>query len=113
MQIWQDGLVALLASVGLASIMWTLVRAVLFAGPEVRRELAVLLPVQGDGGQLEEQVRALQALRRERGLAGRALLVDCGLSEEGRKLAEALAREYRWVSVCARDEVGKSLPDGA
>ena len=50
MQIWQDGLVALLASVGLASIMWTLVRAVLFAGPEVRRELAVLLPVQGDGG---------------------------------------------------------------
>ena len=31
MQIWQDGLVALLASVGLASIMWTLVRAVLFA----------------------------------------------------------------------------------
>ena len=96
MQIWQDGLVALLASVGLASIMWTLVRAVLFAGPEVRRELAVLLPVQGDGEQLEEQVRALPALRRERGLAGRALLV-----------------EYRWVSVCARAEVGKYLPDGA
>ena len=113
MQIWQDGLVALLASVGLASIMWTLVRAVLFAGPEVRRELAVLLPVQGDGEQLEEQVRALQALRRERGLTGSALLVDCGLSEEGRKLAEALAREYRWVSVCARAEVGKYLPDGA
>ena len=70
-------------------------------------------PVQGDGEQLEEQVRALQALRRERGLTGRALLVDCGLSEEGRKLAEALAREYRWVSVCARAEVGKYLPDGA
>ena len=27
--------------------------------------------------------------------------------------AEALAREYRWVSVCARAEVGKYLPDGA
>lgn len=110
MQLWQDGLVALLASIGLASIMWTVVRAVLFAGPEVRRELAVLLPAQGDGERLEEQVRALQALRRERLLSGRALLVDCGLTGEGRKLAEALVREYRWVSLCGRDEIGEYLP---
>ena len=32
MQLWQDGLIALLAAVGLASIMWTAVRAVLYAG---------------------------------------------------------------------------------
>ena len=109
MNLWQDGLVALLASIGLASIMWTVVRAVLFAGPEVRREIAALLPVQGDGAHLEEQVRVLARLRQEQGVFGRALLVDCGLTEEGRKLADLLVREYRWVSLCGRDEVGAYL----
>ena len=57
MQLWQDGVVALLAAVGLASLMWTAVRAVLFAGPERRREIGLLLPAQGDGERLEEQLR--------------------------------------------------------
>ena len=109
MNLWQDGLVALLASIGLAAIMWTVVRAVLVAGPEVRREIAALLPVQGDGEQLEEQVRVLARLRQEQGLFGRALLVDCGLTEEGRKLAGILVREHRWVSLCGKDEVGQYL----
>lgn len=109
MNLWQDGLVALLASIGLASIMWTVVRAVLFAGPEVRREIAALLPAQGDGEHLEEQVRALQRLRQEQEVFGRALLVDCGLTEEGRKLADILVREHRWVTLCGRDEVGRYL----
>ena len=109
MQLWQDGLVALLASVGLASIMWTVVQAVLFAGPEVRREIAAMLPVQGGGEQLEEQLRVLARLRQEQGVFGRALLVDCGLTEEGRKLADLLVREYRWASLCGRDEVGAYL----
>ena len=109
MNLWQDGLVALLASVGLASIMWTVVRAVLFAGQEVRREIAALLPVQGDGEHREEQVRVLARLRQEQGVFGRALLVDCGLTEEGRKLADLLVREHRWVSLCGREEVGDYL----
>ena len=109
MNLWQDGLMALLAAIGLASIMWTAVRAVLFAGPERRRELAALLPAQGDGERLEEQIRALQRLRQEQGLFSRALLVDCGLTEEGRKLAGILAREHRWVTLCGKDEVGDYL----
>ena len=52
MQLWQDGVVALLAAVGLASLVWTAVRAVLFAGPERRREIGLLLPAQGDGERL-------------------------------------------------------------
>ena len=109
MNLWQDGLLALLAAIGLASIMWTAVRAVLFAGPSVRREFAAMLPVQGDGEHLEEQIRALQRLRQEQGVFGTALLVDCGLSGEGRKLADILTREYRWVRLCGKDEVGAYL----
>lgn len=107
MQLWQDGIMALLAAVGLASIIWTVVRAVLFAGPERRRELLALLPAQGDGERLEEQLCALGALRREQSLFGRVLLVDCGLTEEGRKLAEALVRKHRWAALCPRDGIGE------
>ena len=40
---------------------------------------------------------------------GRILLVDCGLTEEGRKLCGLLAGEDRWVSVCAPEAVEKYL----
>ena len=52
-----------------------------------------------------EQVRSLGALRREQGIFGPVLLVDCGLTEEGRKLCALLAKKDRFVSVCTREEV--------
>lgn len=109
MQLWQDGLVALLASIGLASILWTVIRAVLYAGENRRRGVVALLPAAGDGGGLEEQVKTLRALRGEQEIFGRVLLVDCGLTEEGRKLARLLARQDRWVALCRRDEVADYL----
>ena len=109
MNLWQDGIVALLAAVGLASIIWTVVRAIVFAGPERRREIGFLLPAQGDGENLEQQVRQLSRLRYEQGVLGMVLVVDCGLSEEGRKLAKVLSREDRWVSVCKKEEIGSYL----
>ena len=109
MQLWQDGLVALLASIGLASILWTIIRAVLYAGPERRKGVVALLPAVGSGDGLEEQVRTLRALRGEQALFSMVLLVDCGLNEEGRKLAKLLARQDRWVSLCQREEIAAYL----
>lgn len=109
MQLWQDGLVAMLAAIGLASIMWTAVKAVLFAGESRRREIAALLPAQGGGEHLEEQLKVLQRLRQEQGVFGRALLVDCGLTEDGRKLADLLVRKHRWAVLCEKDEIGRYL----
>ena len=40
---------------------------------------------------------------------GRKLLVDCGLTEEGLRVARLLARDRRWVAVCAREEIGGYL----
>ena len=105
MQLWQDGLVAALAAIGLASLMWSVVKAVLYSPRQERRQGAVaLIPAQGDGEHLE-QVRSLGALRREQGIFGPVLLVDCGLTEEGRKLCALLAKKDRFVSVCTREEV--------
>lgn len=110
MQLLQDGLVAMLAAVGLASMMWMVVKAVLYAPMERRRQGAVaLIPAQGDGECLEQQVRAVSLLRREQGVLGTVLVVDCGLSEEGLRLAQLLAREDRWVAVCTKETIGDYL----
>lgn len=109
MQLWQDAVVAGLAAFGLASLMWMAVRAVLFARPPRRQGALALLPAWGDGEGLEEQVHTLQYIRGECGGFGRILLVDCGLTEEGRKLCGLLAGEDRWVSVCAPEAVEKYL----
>lgn len=109
MRLWQDGLVAALAAVGLASIFWTVVRTILFAPPPQRWRTAVLISAQGDGAYLEDQVRTLERLGRDRGVFGRVLIVDCGLTEEGRRLARLLAREDRGVGLCGPDEVERYL----
>lgn len=110
MQLLQDGLVAMLAAIGLASMMWVVVKAVLYAPLEWRRPGAVaLIPAQGDGDGLEEQVRTMERLRKEQALVSTVLLVDCGLTEEGLRLARLLARDRRWVAVCAREEIGGYL----
>ena len=104
MRLWQDGVIALLAAIGLASILWTLIR-LLFFRPVAAHRMVVLICARGDGDGLEQQVRALTMLRRERGLVGEILLVNCGLSEEGRHLCYLLAREEHSVIFCHSEEV--------
>ena len=104
MRLWEDGILALLAAIGLASVLWTLIRAVLFQ-PPVRQGVIVLICAHGDGGELEQQVRELTALRREHGVVGEIFLVDCGLSEEGRKLCRLLARGDRRVTLCKSGDI--------
>lgn len=110
MQLWQDGLVAMLAAIGLASMMWAAVKTVLYTPAARRRQgAAALVPAQGDGELLEQQFRSLQRLRRDLGAFDRILVVDCGLSEEGVKLARLLVREDRWAALCTMDEIGGYL----
>ncbi len=109
MQLWQDGLLAMLAAIGLASLMWMAVRAVLFARPARRSGVVALIPAKGDGDLVEEQVHTLALMRSEQGIIGQVLLVDCGLTEEGQKLCKLLAREDRWVSLCRPDQIGSYI----
>lgn len=105
MELWQDGIVALLAAIGLSSLIWMAVRAFVCAPGPGREAAAVLIPARGDGETLEAQVQLLRCLRFERGAFDLILLVDCGLSDEGRRLGELLAQEDRDVAICRRDEI--------
>lgn len=106
MRLWQDGIIAFLASIGTASILWAAVRLLLFAPP--RRDSAVLLiSARGNCTDLEEQVRTLTLLRCEQGLVGEILLVDCGLTEEGETICRLLERQHRRVSLVSTDDISK------
>ena len=107
MHLWQDGLLALLAAIGLASLLWGAVRGLFFSRPRLRGTgtgAMALLPARGDGAHLEEQVRCLGALGRETGCFSRILLADCGLSDEGRQRAAILAADPR-VRLCGPEDI--------
>ena len=105
MRLWQDGLIALLAAIGLASILWMIVRAALLA--PARPCATALISARGSGEDLEEQVMALSLLYLERDAPGEILLVDCGLTEEGKTLCRHLARQYRRLTLIVPEDIPK------
>ena len=84
MEIWQDGVLAGLAAVGLTAILW-LLAGLLFRRGERLLDAVYLVPLSGDAEQLDMTLRELS---RERALP--VVLVDCGLTAEGRHAAELL-----------------------
>ena len=111
MTIWQDGLIALLATVGLAAIIWLPIRAVCLL-PEINRRIVAVLCVQDDCVDLEQQVRALLHLTKECGISAKLLLVDCGLSEEGRGICRLICRLHPQVTLCDRHEIESLITQG-
>lgn len=111
MQLWQDGLIALLATIGLTAIIWLPIRSICFL-PPVRRSLITLIPVQGDCEDLEPQVRSLALLYDACGITCRILLVDCGLSDEGQKLCRLLSQDDRRVMLCSKREIEAYITQG-
>ena len=112
MHLWQDGLLALLAAIGLSSLLWAAVRWLFCGRPTPRRvDALALVPVQGNGEHLEEQIRYLAALGREEGCFDAVVVADCGLTEEGRQAAALLARDSRMVIFCGWEELSGLLEE--
>ncbi|MEG1918348.1 MAG: hypothetical protein RR092_06790, partial [Oscillospiraceae bacterium] len=96
---------ALLAAIGLTTLLWLAVSLVgrLGRGPALPAYL--LLPAEGDAPALEATVHDLQRLRRELRGFPPILILDCGLTEEAREIALLLCAEDRGVALC----VGKGF----
>ena len=105
MRLWQDGLIAMLAAVGLATILWMIVSLFLRKRRQLFSGVTAVVRAEGDGGDLEDTVRTLSQLRYERGAFGTILILDCGLSGEGRELAALLSRQEECVALCTRAEL--------
>ena len=107
MKLLQDGLVAMLAAIGLATLLWLIVSAVFRLKKERMDHVVALVPARGGAIGLEHTVHMLEQLRCEHGGFGTIVIVDCGLNEVGEQIAVLLQREDRDVALCRREE----LPD--
>ncbi len=114
MALLQENVIAVLAAVGLCTVVW-LVAAVILDARRVDRNCAcvwAVVPVHGACGALEQTVRRL---KREccRGARTRVLLVDCGMEEETRRIAQILARTDALVALCTAEDVALHLYEDA
>ena len=103
MTLLQDGLIAFLAAVGLTALVWLVAGAVLHTGRPIVPGLLLVLPLRGEALAMEADVRELRRLQ-SRLPGARMVLVDCGLTEDARGLAQYLAdREKRGELVDAAE----------
>lgn len=104
MNLLQDGIIAMLASIGLASILWILVGSLLHFSYRPAMPAYLVVPAEGDAPELQQTVHELERLRRElRGLPT-IVILDCGLFDEARRVAQLLAEEDRRVDLCRPEE---------
>ena len=80
----------LLAAIGLVSLGWLAVGALLLPGVCPAR---MVVDGKGSGDGLEQTVKALLWLRRTGLWWGEVVIEDCGLDREGMALARALAEQ--------------------
>ena len=83
-------LAVLLAAFGLVCLGWLAVGALLLPGVCPAR---MVVEASGDGGGLEQTVKALLWLRRTGLWWGRVVIEDCGLDRNGEALARALGAQ--------------------
>ncbi len=105
MRLLQDGVVAALAAIGLTTLIFLFLSAIVH--PRRRDTLPATAVVEacGDGRALEYTVRALLRSRYEEGGFSRVVIVDCGLSEEPRNVAELLCRSEYEVYLCKKEDL--------
>lgn len=104
MRLWEDGLIAVLAAVGLASLLWLLVTA-LRRPRRYACTTVALVRAGNDAAALEQTVRALRGFPRVLVLDGDAL------GEEAREVAVLLCRDDPRVTLCTCRALTRTLED--
>ncbi|MDD3347797.1 hypothetical protein [Oscillibacter sp.] len=99
----QDGLLAFFSAVGMTTVVWLLAGAVLRTGRPVVPGLLLVLPLKGEALAMEADVRELRRLQ-GRLPGAKIVLVDCGLTEDARGIAQYLADREKDAEVVSASE---------
>ncbi|MDR2501673.1 MAG: hypothetical protein LBC78_00270 [Oscillospiraceae bacterium] len=70
-----------------------------------------LVRASGSGEGLEQLVTSLVWLGEETGSGSRVIIADCGLSDDGRRLARLLTHDHKTVRLCAPEDISRHLED--
>ena len=93
MVLFRDSVIALLAAAGLMLLFYLALRALFGTRQELCSSVYLVLPVNGKTKDLEQAVGELQRFRRQYGGAAKAVVLDCGMEAEQRRMAQILQRE--------------------
>ena len=100
---------ALLAAVGLLCLGWALFGKLLTPLGKLGAPLYAVVRGEGDGGGLEPTVNSLIWLRGKDLTDCPVILVDAGLNEEGRQVAERLLRRWPAIRLCSPEELPERI----
>ena len=103
-------MVLVLALYGCAELIRHIVRAVML--PSRGWEGVWVIPVSGHREDVEYIVRAASVQRERAGLKGRILLLDAGMDEETRRLAEQICREVGTVDMIVENKSDTVVQEG-
>ena len=94
MQLLSDGVIAVLAALGLVTLLYALITALARPYKPAQNDTAVLVPCRGDASaRLEAAVRALERSRCTYGGFRRIVILDQGMDEDAKAVASLLCRE--------------------
>ncbi len=104
MNLLQNGVIAMLAAVGLSTLVWLVVSTVTRLGYHPAMPMWFVIPARGDAPELQQTVHELERLRRELRCCPPIVILDQGLSDEARRVAELLCAEDQLVRLRREDE---------
>lgn len=107
MRAFLEILLSLLAVTGLLALGWLCFGRLL--RPMGGKGALTLLPARGNGEDLEQALTGLLWLRGAGLTAGRIVVADLGLTEEGQDLARLLTEQEAGVYLCSREELSRCL----
>ena len=101
MQLLEDGIIAALAAIGLVTLLFALLSALLRPRGCTAEDAFAVVPCRaGEGAKLERTVRTLERARYDCGGFCRIVILDRGMDEETRKVAALLCHDSFDVTIC-------------
>lgn len=96
-------IIAAFAACGLLLVAWALFESFFLPLPESSAFHVYFL--QGDTAQTEHMIRACLHLREHRGMSGRLIFADDGLTPEAQVAAELLLRRTPETVLCSKSQI--------
>ncbi len=95
-------LIAALAVCGLFLIVWAMTDALFLRLPNDSCHIFFLC---GDDAQVEQQLRSCLWFRKQRGLRGKMIFVDCGISAQAQITAQLMLKNDDTTHICAFQQI--------